>query len=140
MRTPKYRVPIPDHPAPRAGFTLLEVLLAVGLFAVLAVTALHSRAVLIRAEQRAHDMHAARICMRSIVALSRAGAPAEAWEGVVPEDWRLTATETPAQALVSGGDTNLVLLWRIWRLEHRDGRVLYEIAMESGAIEGIAHE
>lgn len=153
MRVRNYRAPISEptpaaighgsHVLARTGFSLVEILLAVALFGLLAVTALHSRAVMIRAEQKARRMDAARLIMREVVTLSRAGITVDELIGRVSTEWRLTATEVVTDDFLTGdASAHPGLTWRIWQLDAVDGAASLEVAMEvlaAGAGE-VAHE
>ncbi len=113
----------------RAGFGLLETLVAVAMFAVLAISLLHARSVMIRAERQVSLLNQARLHMRDMVALSRAGVPAEEWREKLPDKWRLTITADKSE-IMSAAATNLLASWFIWRLEHIEGHTELEIVKE----------
>ncbi len=123
----------PSHPArddtPETGFTLIEVLLAVGLLAIIAVTALHSRSVMIRAEHKGFRLNEGRFLMRGLVAAKRAGMDEETLRETLPGEWQLTDTRVMAD-ITDSAETRQAVPWRIWQLHHQGSDAALEIAME----------
>ncbi len=131
----------PLHPARKTaaydGFTLVEVLLAVGLLALIAVTALHSRSVMIRAEHKAFRLDEGRLLMRGLVAAKRSGMDDESLRETIPGEWQLTETRVSTDLADSSGGRRTVP-WRVWQLHHPGSDTTLEIAIEDLAADPAA--
>ncbi len=114
----------------RSGFTFLEILVAVGIITVIAVAALHSRSVIIRAEHKAYRLDEARMLMRGLVAHRRAGMENDDLLETLPAEWQWTETPISTDVTDSAG-AHHVATWHVWRLIHHGSGTTLEIAVDN---------
>lgn len=117
-----------DRGSARAGFSLLEILVAVGLLSVVGLVALHSRSVMIRAEQKAYRLEQARFLMRDLVARHGAGKPLEDIVETLPAGWQWAETLAFAEMTDASG-TYPLAPWSVWRLTHEASETVLEVAV-----------
>ncbi len=130
-----------DTPQPtrRAGFSFLEVLVAVGLLSVVGLVALHSRSVMIRAEHKAYRLEQARMIMRDLLAHRRTGMENEDLKDMLPAGWQWTETPVAAEISDASGELDYAP-WHIWRLVHAGSDTVLEIAVNNFAADTNAQE